>query len=82
VRLRGALALSAKPGHAHRHAGSRDERHKGRFPLPLARLSFDYEGEIVAVESGADAVIGASFAPVLRTGAVGPRNASLIRGRA
>jgi hypothetical protein len=26
---------------------SPDRRHQGRFPLPLARLSFDYGGEIV-----------------------------------
>ncbi len=35
---------------------SRDERHSGRFPLPLARLSFDYEGEIVAAGASDDMV--------------------------
>ena len=35
---------------------SRDERHKGRFPLPLARLSFDYEGEIVPAGAADDMV--------------------------
>jgi len=35
---------------------SRDERHQGRFPLPLARLSFDYGGEIVPVGAPDDMV--------------------------
>ena len=35
---------------------SRDERHQGRFPLPLARLSFDYGGEIVPAGAPDDMV--------------------------
>jgi hypothetical protein len=35
---------------------SRDERHQGRFPLPLARVSFDYGGEIVPAGAPDDMV--------------------------
>ena len=35
---------------------TRDERHKGRFPLPLARLSFDYSGEVVPAGAPDDMV--------------------------
>ena len=35
---------------------SRDDRHRGRFPLPLARVSFDYGGEIVPAGAPDDMV--------------------------
>ena len=35
---------------------SRDERHRGRFPVPLARISFDYDGETVRAGAADDMV--------------------------